>query len=178
MPSSKNIEIVNDLRQKIKKAKSIVFADYRGLKAEDINNLRSQIRDNNGETVVAKNTLLRTALKEENVNLENIEADLKGPTTAIFSYSDPVSPIKLVVEFAKKLELPKIKSALVEGTYASADKVEEISNIPAKEVLIARMLGGLKAPLSGLTNTLSGVQRKFVYALNAIKENKEGGAQK
>lgn len=178
MPSIKNIEIVKDLQAKIRRAKSIVLADYRGLKAEDINNLRAQIKEQGGETIVAKNTLFKAALMEEKVNIEGIEKDLKGPTTAILSYSDAISPIKALVEFSKKLELPKIKSALVEGVYANASKVDEISNIPAKEVLIARMLGSLKAPLSGLTNTLSGVQRKFVYALNAIKETKEGGVQK
>jgi large subunit ribosomal protein L10 len=178
MPSIKNIEIVKDLQAKIRKAKSIVLADYRGLKAEDINNLRAQIKEKGGETIVAKNTLFKAALMEEKVNIAGMEKDLKGPTTAILSYNDAISPIKALVEFSKKLELPKIKSAIVEGVYANASKVDEISNIPTKEVLIARMLGSLKAPLSGLTNTLSGVQRKFVYALNAIKETKEGGVQK
>jgi len=177
MPNAKNIQVVSELKEKVKNAKSIVFADYRGLKADDINSLRAKIRENNGEVVVAKNTLLKAALKEENIKVEGIDKDLKGPTTAIFSYGDSISPIKVLVEFAKRLELPKIKSAVIEGVYANAEKVDEVSNIPAKEVLIARMLGGLKAPLSGLTNTLSGVQRKFVYAINAIKTNKEGGVQ-
>lgn len=177
MPNAKNIQIVSELKEKVKNAKSIVFADYRGLKADDINTLRSKIRENDAEVVVAKNTLLKAALKEENVKVDLLEKDLKGPTTAIFSYKDPVSPIKILVEFAKKLELPKIKSAVIEGVYADSAKVEEVSNIPSKEILISRMIGGLKSPLSGLTNTLSGVQRKFVYAINAIKNNKEGGVQ-
>jgi len=177
MPNAKNTQIVAELKDKIKNAKSIVFADYRGLKADDISTLRSQIRENDAEVVVAKNTLLKTALKEENVDVQALERDLKGPTTAIFSYKDAILPIKTLVEFAKKLELPKIKSAVIEGSYADSAKVEEVSKIPSKKELIARMIGGFKSPLSGLTNTLGGVQRKFVYAINAIKNSKEGGVQ-
>ena len=177
MPNKKNIEIETELKNKIRKAKSIVFADYRGLKADDINTLRSQIRETNAEAIVAKNTLLKAALKEENIEIEMLEKDLKGPTTAIFSYEDALSPLKTLVEFAKKLELPKIKSGLIEGMYANAQKIEEVSKIPSKKELIAKIVWGLKSPLSGLTNTLGGVQRKFVYAINAIKTSKEGGVQ-
>jgi len=177
MPNAKNKQIVSDLTEKVKNAKSIVFADYRGLKADDINTLRSKIREANAEVVVAKNTLLKAALKENNVEVSLLEKDLKGPTTAIFSYNDAIAPIKVLVDFAKKLELPKIKSAVIEGVYANSAKVEEVSTIPSKEILISRMLSSLKSPLSGLTTTLSGVQRKFVYAINAIKNNKEGGVQ-
>lgn len=177
MPNNKNKEIVQNLKEKVSRAKAIVFADYRGLKAEDISKLRSEIKENDAEAVVAKNTLLKVALEEKLAKSEELQNDLKGPTTAVFAYGDAIAPLKALVEFAKRLELPKIKSAIIEGIYTNADKVEEISNIPSKEVLIARMIGGLKSPLSGLTNTLSGVQRKFVYALNAIKNEKEGGAQ-
>lgn len=177
MPNTKNLQIVEDLKSKIQNAKTILFADYRGLSAKDINDLRSQIKNEGGEVIVAKNTLIKQALQQSNIEVSNLEQDLKGPTTAIFSYQDEISNIKTIVEHSKKTELPKVKSAIIEGVYANSDKVIQVSEIPSKEVLIAQMIGGLKAPLSGLTNTLGGVQRKFVYAVNAIKTKKEGGVQ-
>ncbi len=175
MPNKKNKQIVEKLGDKVKRAKSILLADYRGLNAENVGQLRAQIRENKGEVVIAKNTLLKIALKEANIDISQLGDSLKGPTTAILSYEDAVSPIKTVVEFAKKFELPKVKAALIEGIYAGTDKIEEISNIPSKEILISRFIGSIKSPLSGLTNTLGGVQRKFVYAVNAIKNKKEEG---
>ena len=177
MPNTKNIQIVSEIQQKAEKAKSILFADYRGLKTQNINDLRSKIKEEGGEVLVAKNTLIKEALKKAKIDLSNVEDDLKGPTTAIFSYEDAINPIKTILEYAKKSELPKVKSAIIEGSYLNMSKVQELSNIPTKVILIARLLGGLKAPLSGFTNVLGGVTRKFVYAVNAIKEKKEGGAQ-
>lgn len=178
MPSDKNKQIVEELREKIRTAKSITIADHRGLSAEDINNLRTQIRESDSEAVVAKNTLLKIALKEEGVDVPELQKDLQGPTTAIFSYKDAISPIKAVFEFAKKLDLPKIKAAIIEGRYTNKSQVEEISKIPSKEELIARVVRGMKSPLLGITNTLGGVQRNFVYVISAIKNAKsEGGAQ-
>jgi large subunit ribosomal protein L10 len=177
MPNNKNLKIVEELKNKIEKSKTILFADYRGLSAEQINELRSKIKNEGGEVVVAKNTLIKEALKQNNIDTKVLDNDLKGPTTAVFSYDDEISNIKTIVEYAKDTELPKVKSALVEGVYANSSKVLEISEIPSKEELVARLVGGLKSPLSGLTNTLGGVQRKFVYAVNAIKTKKEGGVQ-
>ncbi len=173
MGKIKNKETVKSLKEKVSKAKSIVFADYRGISAGQANELRAKLKAENSEMIVAKNTLLQVALKEENIETKEIKKDLEGPTMAVFSFEDPVTPIKAIFEFAKKLELPKIKSALIEGVYADSAKVQEIKEIPSKEVLLGRMVGGMKAPLSGFANVLGGVQRNFVYALNAIAKKKD-----
>ncbi len=173
MGKIKNKETVKSLKEKVSKAKSIVLADYRGISAGQANELRAKLKAENSEMIVAKNTLLQVALKEENIETKEIKKDLEGPTMAVFSFEDPVTPIKAIFEFAKKLELPKIKSALIEGVYADSAKVQEIKEIPSKEVLLGRMVGGMKAPLSGFANVLGGVQRNFVYALNAIAKKKD-----
>jgi len=164
----RNAAIVKNLKEKAAKAKSIVFADYRGLSAQAANDLRAKLKAENSELVVAKNTLLKVALGEEKA-----KEDLEGPTMAVFSYSDPVSPIKTLFEFAKKLELPKIKSAIIEGIYAGRERVEEIKNIPPKEQLLSQVVGTMKSPLSGFVNVLGGAHRKFVYALDAIAKKNE-----
>jgi large subunit ribosomal protein L10 len=178
MPNNKNKQTVEELRQKIQKAKSIILADYRGLSADDINKLRADIKDKGAETTVAKNTLLKVALEEEKIDVGEISEDLKGPTAAIFSYEDSITPIKTLFDFAKNLELPKIKSAIIDGVYNDSEKLEEISKIPSKEELLARLVSSLKSPLSGIANTLGGVQKNFVYTINAIKTQKEEGGAK
>lgn len=173
MPNDKNKQEVAALREKISKAKSMVFADYIGLKANDLNALRSNMRTADAEVAVAKNTLLKIALKEEKVETKDLEKDLEGNTAVIFTYNDPVSPIKALYEFIKKIELPKVKAAIFDGKYSTANEVEVISKLPSKDQLIAQVVGGLKSPLNGIVGALNGVQRKFVYALSAIADKKQ-----
>lgn len=174
MPNDKNKQIVENLKEKLEKATSVTFTDYIGIKTQDLNNLRQKVRDDEGEVVIAKNTLMKVAIEEnKNTETKKAEKDLEGPTMAIFSYGDPIKAIKTLLNFAKETELPKIKSAILEGTYNTADKIEAIREIPSKEELIAKLLGSLNSPISGLVSTFGGVQRKFVYAIKAIADKKE-----
>ncbi len=173
MPNTKNTELVQELRTKVAKSKSIIFANIQGLKSNDTNDLRQKLKDQNAEVAMAKNTLLEIALKQENKDVTKVSGDLKGSTIAIFGYNDPIAPIKALVEFAKKFELIKIKSGLVDDKYASAADVDTLSKLPSKEQLIAQVLGTMKSPLSGFVNVLSGTPRKLVYALSAIAKHKE-----
>lgn len=173
MPNAKNQNIVEEIKGKIAKAKSVVLTDYIGLTAGQANELRAKMKENNAEVLVAKNTLIKVALKEQNLSDPKADEDLNGPTAAIFSFGDPIAPIKALFEFAKKVELPKVKSAFIEGAYNNAQQVEIIKDLPSKEQLLGQVVGGLKSPLSGFVGVLGGVQRKFVYALNAIADKKK-----
>ncbi len=173
MPNDANKLIVEKLREKIAKSKSVLFAQTQGVKANDVNNLRESLRQVDGDMSVAKNSLLGIALKEENIDTKDLELDLKGQTAAIFSYKDAIAPIKTFIEFAKKLEIPKVKSAYIEGTYTNSEGVEIISKLPPKEQLLAQFIGTLKAPLNSFASVLKGNQRKFLYALVEISKKKE-----
>ena len=180
MPNAKNQELVKALTDKITRSKSIIFADFLGLKVNNINTLRATMKEHGAEVTVAKNTLIKVALDEAGVKSPEVKDKLDGPTSAIFSYDDAISPIKSLYEFIQKFELPKVKSAIIDGIYTTADKVAEISKLPTKEELIARLLGGLNSPISGLVNVLHGTQSKLVYAFSAIAEKKtkeEGGVK-
>lgn len=177
MPNQINKDIVKELKGKVAKAKSVTFTDYIGLSANKVNDLRRELENNGSEMVVAKNTLLRNALKEEGIkDADKLAEHLKGPTAAIFSYNDAVAPLKTIYTFIKNFELPKVKVGLFDGVLTSAEQVEEISKLPSKDVLIAQLLGALKSPLNGTVQVFSGVQRKFVFAIKAIAD-KKGGAQ-
>src|SRR3989344_4032019 len=112
--------------------------------------------------------------KEEKLDVEKVKGHLKGPTLALFSYKDSVSPLKALAEFIKKVELPVIKGAFIEKEYFNAEKVIEISNLPSKDQLISQVVWGLKSPLSSFVNVLGGSQRKLVYALSALAKKKQG----
>lgn len=174
MPNTKNLEIVKNLKEKLAKAKSIIFMDYQGLNANQVNDLRMKISDSNAEVAIVKNTLLKIALKESDVKISEIESYLTGPTAAVISYEDVIVPIKVLFDFAKKIELPKIKAAIIEGGFASLEKVKALSEIPSREVLLANFVGTLQRPLLGLVTILNGTQRNLVCALSAITAKKKG----
>jgi len=177
MPNQKTTNTIKNLKEKVKKAKSITFVDYLGLNVNNINEFRQQMTDEDSESVIAKNTLLKLALEDEGIDTKEFNQHLKGPTAAVFSYKDPVAYLKPLFEFAKKFELPKVKFALIEGVFTAADKVEQISELPSKEQLLAQVVGGLKSPLSGLINVIGGNRRKLVTVLSKIADEKnKGGA--
>ncbi|MFC1700187.1 50S ribosomal protein L10 [Patescibacteria group bacterium] len=179
MPSEKNLKLVEELKEKLSKAKSVAFIDYKGLSADQVNEFRQQIKDTEAEALVAKNTLLKIAIEEsKDKALKEAVSDLQGPTMVIFSYNDPISPIKAVFDFGAKIELPRVKSAIIDGKYNDEEAVSVVKDIPSKEVLYAQIVGGLNSPISGFVMGLSGIRNKFVFAVNDLANKKtEGGAE-
>lgn len=175
MPSQKILEqkkeVVSSLSQMIKDACGIVLADYRGLTVEQDTELRNALRKAGIEYKVVKNTMTRFAMKEN--GLEDIDPYLNGPTAMALS-SDPTAPAKVLSEYARKFEKLQIKAGVVEGKVIDIDGVKALADLPPREVLIARVLGGFNAPISGLVNVLNANLRGVVVALNAIAEQKAG----
>ena len=174
MPSQKNQDQVKDLKDKLQKAKSIVLADYRGLPVNLQQDLRRKITEVNGELIVAKNTLLKIALKQEKFDLKPLLDSFIGPTITLLAYEDEIAPIKVLAEFAQANDLPVIKAGFLNKDPLSKEKVEELAKLPTKVELIAKTINTVKAPLSGIVNVLSGNLKNLVYALKAIKTKKGG----
>jgi len=173
MPSQKNINQLKTIQEKIAQAKSIVLADYRGLSVSQQDELRKAVKQVDGELIVAKNTLVRLALKQENINLPNdLQTSLQGPTITLLAYEDEIAPIKALAEFAKNHQLPEIKAGFLNKEPLSADQVNQLAKLPTKIELLAKTVATIKAPLSGIVNVLSGNLKNLVYALQAIKEVK------
>ena len=170
MPSQKNIHQLEELKQKADQAKSIALADYRGLNVGQITKLRSLVKEAGGELLVTKNTLLKLALKNDQLN--QTEA-LTGPTLVLFANDDEVTPLKAVAEFARENEMPKLKAGFLGKEFLSIDKITYLSKLPSRQELQAKFVSQMAAPLSGLVNLLSGSLRNLVYVLNALKKNKE-----
>lgn len=166
-------EIVEKFKDDLVKAQSVILADYRGLTVEEETALRKKFREAGTKYEVIKNTLAVLAAKEAGV--EGLDELLVGPTAVAFGYEDPVSPAKILAEYAKSHEQIKIKGGLVNGKVIDVNGVKSLAELPPREELIAKMLGSMQSPISGLAGSLSGIIRKLLYALNAVAEVK--GAQ-
>jgi len=164
-------EIIESISSRMKSAKTMIFADYRGLTVEQDTELRRALRNAGVEYKVVKNTLTKFAAKEN--GLEELYPYLNGPTSMASSDTDPVAPAKVLCEFAKKYEHFQLKVGVVEGRVTDINGIKALADLPSREELIARVLGGFNAPISGLVNVLNGNIRGLVVALNAIAEKKQ-----
>jgi len=163
--------VVSEIKEKFQQSSGIVLADYRGLTVAQVTQLRAKLRKAGVEYRVLKNTLVRRAADE--LGVEGLEPYLKGPTALAFS-ADPVAPAKILMDFAKENKLKKfqIKAGVLEGKVIGADNVKALADLPSREVLLAMVLRGMQAPLSGMVNVLQGPIRKMGYALEEVRKLK------
>jgi large subunit ribosomal protein L10 len=167
----KKKKVVDELKQKIEAAKVLIISDYRGVTVKQITELRGKLYSQESEFKIIKNTLLRRAL--EKAGLEKLNEHLKGPIGVLLGYKDPVEPLKSLVDFMDEVEKGEVKGGVVEKAIVDQKSITDMAKLPPREVLLARVAGGLNAPIYGLVNVLQGNIRKLVYALNAIREKKE-----
>lgn len=162
---------VEELNETFNKAKFAVVTDYRGLKVTEIEKLRQELKKNNSQIQVAKNSLLKLAVK--GTEYEILSEYFTGTTAIAVSFEDPVGSAKALSGFAKEYDAFSLRSAALEGSILSEDDIIALSKLPGKDELRAKLLGTMAAVPTGLVQVLSGVPRTFVYALQAIKEQKE-----
>jgi large subunit ribosomal protein L10 len=166
-------KVVEGLKEKISRSKLLVLSDYLGFSVKEMTQLRKQLRAENSELRVIKNTLVERAVKES--GLGELESHLKGPTAVILGYQDTVAPLKVLVKFIKEAEKGTIRIGVLEKKVFSQGDLTAISKLPPREVLLAKVAFSLQSPIKGLVNVLQGPIRKLVYVLNAVKDKKEQG---
>jgi large subunit ribosomal protein L10 len=150
---------VNEIAEKLGKAKSVVLVTYQGITVEQDTALRKKLRDAGIDYKVYKNTLVARAAKS--LNIEGLDPYLEGPVSIAFGYENETLAAKLLSDFAKESKKLELKAAYVDGSVLDAEGVKMLATIPSKEVLIGKFLGSIKSPLSNL-----------VYMLNAVAESK------
>ncbi len=174
MPSEKILaekqKIVNELAEQLKKSVSGVLVDYKGITVDSDTKLRAELRKAGVYYAVKKNSIIRLAAKE--VGLEGLDSALSGTTAIAFSENDLTAPAKILAKFAETNDKFSIKAGFIEGKVVGATEVDTLAKLPSKEVLVAKFLGGMNAPLTGFVNVLNGNLRGLVVALNAIAEKK------
>lgn len=150
---------VAEIKEKLEKATSVVLSQYQGLTVEEDTVLRKNLREAGVEYKVYKNTLVTLAAKE--LGLEGIVEYLEGPVAIAFGYEDVTVAARVLNDFAKDHKKLELKAGIVEGEVYDTNKIKQLATIPSKEVLIAKLLGSIKSPISS-----------FARVINAIAESK------
>lgn len=168
MPNQKNIHQLAQITKNIADYSSVIFTEYAGLSVTDQNNLRTEASKNGGTFMVAKNNLIRIALKEKSKDLASqVDTVLNGPTAVLFG-TDPVSTAKVMSKFVEDHEAIKIKSAIMDDKVVSLAEIKTYSKLPSKDQLLASLLAQLQAPAEALVRQLSAPIQNFVYGLEAL----------
>ena len=170
MPTAKKEATIEELREKIASAKNLFFTNYAGLTVQQITKLRNELRKDGSTYGVVKNTLFKRAAGDELAS--QLDEILAGPTGVVFAGADPVAPAKAIKTFSDQTKPVDVKAAYIDGKLVDAAQVQALAALPPKIELLARLVGSLKSPLTGLVMVLSGNQSGLVRVLNAIREQR------
>lgn len=168
----KKEEILESLVSQLEDAKSAVFADFRGMKVSGANELRQKGRDEGVNIVVAKKSLMKIAF--EKAGYEGVNPlELEGSVALMLGMEDEVAPARLAADFAKTHEEGlKIVAGVLERKLVDGPSIVALSKLPSREELLAKAVGSIAAPMSGMVNVLQGNLRGLVYALSAVRDSK------
>ncbi|HNQ86701.1 MAG TPA: 50S ribosomal protein L10 [Deltaproteobacteria bacterium] len=166
-------QLVQVLHDELDKSQAVFVTDYMGLNVERITKLRRDISGAGGSYQVVKNTLLRRA--SEGTPVTGIGQFFTGPTAIAIAHSDAVAVAKTLVNFAKDNEQLEIQGGILGERPMTAADIQELAKMPPREVLLARMLGSLNAPVSNFVGVLAAIVSQLVYVLKAIENKKREG---
>ena len=166
MPTELKKKTVDALTKEAKESTGLIVTAFKGLKTTEINEFRAKLKPLKGTYKVVKNSLTRIALK--NAGMETLAEALKGPSAIVIEKGDPVATIKVIFDFAKAHENIKVSAGYLDGKVLSDKELKAISSLPAREVLIAQLLGTLQAPMVNLVSVLQAPMRDLVGVLDQI----------
>lgn len=166
--------LVEDLAGKLQRAQGVILTDFRGLNVAATTELRRRLRAQGVEYRVIKNTLIRRAA--EKAGIEGLDPLLEGPTALAFGFDDPVVAAKELSRFAREYNQLQIKGGLLDGRIIGVKEVQQLADLPSREELLAKVMGGMQAPLYGLAGVLAATLRSFVYAVDALRRQREAQA--
>jgi large subunit ribosomal protein L10 len=152
-------QLVNDITEKFRSAKSVVLVEYRGLTVEKVTELRNKCREAGVEYKVYKNSMMSFAFKE--LGYEDFNVNLEGPNAIAISYDDEVSAAKVANDFAKTSnDTLKIKAGIAEGKIMDASQIQALANVPTREVLLGQLAGVLQGNIRNLAYMLDQISKK------------------
>ena len=150
--------IVNEIKEKLEKATSVVMVDARGLTVEQDTALRKQLREVGVDYKVYKNTMVHFAI--QGTQFEGLSEYLEGPSAMAYSTEDATAPARVLAQFAKTADKLEIKAGVVEGTVYDAKGMAAIANIPSRDVLISKLLGSLQSPITNFARVMNQLAEK------------------
>jgi large subunit ribosomal protein L10 len=170
MPSQKNLDEVTQLMEKLEKAKAVYFTDFLGLDVPSITELRTEFFKASIEFKVAKNTLLKLAAK--NINLEGLDDFLVGSTAIAISYDEPTLPAKILKKFTEDHDKPEVKAILFDGEVLKGSEYLKFASLPTEDELLTKLVMMLNSPITILAQTLNASMINLVNDLNNLKNTK------
>ncbi|MGB2762669.1 MAG: 50S ribosomal protein L10 [Minisyncoccales bacterium] len=162
-------KVIQELKEKIKKQKSIVFVDFSGLKVDVITELRKEMRKKDCEFKVAKKTLIETALKDLKNDISKKAREMQGEIGVGFGYKDEIMPFKILGDCAKEQENLKLLAGVIGEEFLGQEQAIVLSELPTREEITARIIGSIKAPISNLVYALQGNIKGLMYILSKLK---------
>lgn len=169
--------MVKEISERINNADTLIVTSYKGLNAQELNELRRDIRNISAEYLVVKDSLLKKALEEGPNNA--ISGFIEGEVgVAVGKKEDPAYISKLLVKFSKDHEVMKICGGIIKGTVLSKDDISSLASLPGREVLLGKLANVLNSPIQNLAGALHGILSKLVYALDAVKNKRQGTGDK
>ena len=167
MPSKKNIDQLRELKNIFSKASAVYFTGYQGLNVSSITRLRRSFYQNKIDFKVAKNSLLKIVVDEN--ELTGLDDVLKNDTAIAISYDEPVVPAKVLDDFIKDNDLPVVKGIIIDGKVVQAEMFKKLSKMDTKEVMLGQLVSMLKNPLQKLVSTLNSPMQNTLGVLTNLK---------
>ena len=174
MARPEKVAEVEAIATRIQSAQSMVLADFTGLTVLQMTEFRRTCRAQQVECRVVKNRLARIAA--DNADMAVMKDHLNGPTAILFGPESQVDPAKIVVDFAKDNEAMEIKGGFLDGAYLDKSQIVALSKTPSKDELIAKMMGSINSPLTGIAGTVNGVMGALARTIDAVAKQKAEAA--
>src|SRR3989338_5210017 len=172
---SKNLtkeQVISNLKENFSKTSFAVATDYRGMTVTEISNLRKRLKENNADYKIAKNTLIKLAIKD--TNLAELEKHLAGPTAVLIGYGEPTECAKIFVEFIKEVEKGDVKGAILDGKLLSKDEIKMFASLPPKKVILGQIAGLLVASTGGIAGCLESLIRDIALLSEEVAKKNKG----
>ncbi len=150
--------VVNEIKEKLNNASSLVLVDYRGLTVEQDTELRKKLRAEGVEYKIYKNSAVRFAVA--GTEFEGITEFLAGPTAVAISYEDATAGSRILAEAAKTIEALEFKAGVIEGTVYDTEAMKKVASIPSREVLLSKLLGSWKSPMASFARVIKAIEEK------------------
>lgn len=170
----KKREIVADYVERMSGSQAIILTDYRGLTVANITELRIRLREVGGGFQVVKNTLFDRALQDAGISMP--EEQLEGPIAVGYCFEEAPPVAKALMEFAKESATLKIHGAILGNQFLDVEGVRSLAALPAREVLLAQLVGAVQGPMSGLVTTITAPMRELVQVLQARSDQSQEAA--
>lgn len=167
-------KIINEIEKELKNRPVFFVVQHSTVSASALDGLRAKLRKAGSRYLAVKGSLGRKAF--ERAKLDQFKDSLEGACGVAFSSADPVAPSKVLVDFAKANEAFKIRSGYLNGQRMDVEQVKALASLPSREVLLSKVVGGIKTPITKIVHVFAGMPRKLVNVLDAIAKKKGSGA--